>query len=64
MSNQIMRQNRLQAYAEAAGIQPGDGGMPAYSTADSLRKTMEKMRDQEYMITVEIGGNDAHDETV
>ena len=38
--------------------------MPAYSTAGTLRKTLEQMGDQEYMITVEIGGQDEYDETV
>ena len=64
MSYQEMGRTRLQAYAELAGIRTGDGGMPAYSTADTLRKTMEQMGDQEYMITVEIGGQDEYDETV
>ena len=64
MSYQEMRRIRLQAYADLAGIKTGDGGMPAYSTAGTLRKTLEQMGDQEYMITVEIGGIDEYDETV
>ena len=64
MSIQETRRNRIMAYAERAGIRSGDGGMPTYSTADTLRRTMEQMRDQEYMITVEIGGKDEYDETV
>ena len=64
MSYQEMTRTRLQAYAAQAGIKAGDAGMPAYSTAGTLRKTLEQMGDQEYMITVEIGGQDEYDETV
>ncbi len=58
MSYQEMSRSRLQAYAAQAGIKTGDAGMPAYSTAGTLRKTLEQMGDQEYMITVEIGGQE------
>ena len=64
MSYQEMTRTRLQAYADLAGIKTGDAGMPVYSTAGTLRKTLEQMGDQEYMITVEIGGQDEYDEIV
>ena len=64
MSFQDLRNARILAYADEAGISIGDGGMPAYSTADTLRRRLEQMGDQEYMITVEIGGKDEYDETV
>ena len=66
MSFEEMRNARLSAYANAMGISQGGhtDGMPAYSTAGTLRKTMVQMKDQEYMISVEIGGKDEYDETV
>ena len=66
MMNEEMRRSRIFAYANALGFQTEEikDGMPAYSTADTLRKTMEQMEDQEYMISVEMGGKDAYDETV
>lgn len=66
MSFEEMRNARLSAYANAIGISQGshNDGMPAYSTAGTLRKTMDQMKDQEYMISVEIGGKDEYDETV
>ena len=66
MSFEEMRNARLCAYANAMGISQGNhtDGMPAYSTAGTLRKTMDQMKDQEYMISVEIGGKDEYDETV
>ena len=64
MSFQDMRNARILAYAGEAGISIGSGGMPAYSTAETLRRRLEEMGDQEYMITVEIGGRDEYDETV
>ena len=66
MMNEEMRRSRILAYANALGIQTEEieDGMPAYSTAGTLRKTMEQMEDQEYMISVEMGGKDAYDETV
>ena len=61
-----MRGARMQAYASALGIHVnnGEGGMPAFSTAGTLRETMDQMGDQKYMITVEIGGKDEFEETV
>ena len=56
MSYQEMSRSRLQAYAAQAGIKTGDAGMPAYSTAGTLRKTLEQMGDQEYMITYQSDG--------
>ena len=66
MSFEEMRNARLSAYANAMGISQSShhDGMPAYSTAGTLRKTMDQMKDQEYMISVEIGGKDEYDETV
>ena len=66
MKFEEMRSARMQAYANALGIRVnnGEGGMPAFSTADTLRETMDQMGDQEYMISVEIGGKDEFDETV
>ena len=60
MKFEEMRGARMQAYANALGIRVnnGEGGMPAFSTAGSLRETMDQMGDQEYMISVEIGGKD------
>ena len=57
---------RMQAYANALRIRVnnGEGGMPAFSTAVTLRETMDQMGDQEYMMSVEIGGKDEFDETV
>ena len=66
MNFEEMKNTRLTAYAKALGINSGgdNSGMPAYSTARSLRKTMDQMKDEEYMISVEIGGKDEYDETV
>lgn len=66
MSFVEMRNARLSAYANVMGISQGSHSeeMPAYSTAGTLRKTMDQMKDQEYMISVEIGGKDEYDETV
>lgn len=64
MSYQDMRNARILAYADEAGISIGSGGMPVYSTADTLRRKLEQMGDQEFMITVEIGGSDEYDETL
>ena len=66
MKFEEMRGARMQAYANALGIRVnnGEGGMPAFSTAGSLRETMDQMGNQEYMISVEIGGKDEFDETV
>ena len=52
MKFEEMRSARMQAYANALGIRVnnGEGGMPAFSTAGSLRETMDQMGDQEYMI--------------
>ena len=66
MKIEEMRGARMQAYANALGIRVnnGEGGMPAFSTAGTLRETMDQMGDQEYMISVEIGGKDEFEETV
>ncbi len=65
MSNEEMRMNRYLAYANVLGIHSGsEEGMPAYSTTGTLRSRMDQMKDQEYMISVEIGGKDEYDETV
>ena len=66
MKFEDMKATRMQAYANALGIRvnDGEGGMPAFSTAGSLRETMDQMGDQEYMISVEIGGKDEFEETV
>ena len=64
MSYQEMSRSRLQAYAAQAGIKTGDAGMPSYSTTATLRERMDQMGEQEYMISVEIGGKDEYDETV
>ena len=65
MRNEEMRMNRYLAYANALGICSGsEEGMPTYSTVGTLRSRMDQMKDQEYMISVEIGGKDEYDETV
>ncbi|MDY6335367.1 MAG: hypothetical protein SPL56_11300 [Lachnospiraceae bacterium] len=66
MKFEEMRDARIQAYANALGIRMnnGEGGMPAFSTAATLRETLGQMGDQEYMISVEIGGKDEFEETV
>ena len=66
MKFEEMRGARIQAYANVLGIRMnnGEGGMPAFSTAGTLRETMDQMGEQEYMISVEIGGKDEFDETV
>ena len=66
MRNEEMRMSRYLAYANALGIHTeGDaGGMPSYSTTATLRERMDQMGEQEYMISVEIGGKDEYDETV
>lgn len=66
MMNEEMRKSRILAYANALEIQTEKlkDGIPAYSTASTFRKTMEQMEDREYMISVEMGGKDAYDETV
>ena len=66
MKFEEMRGTRIQAYANAFGIRVNNGedGMPAFSTAGTLRETIDQMGDQEYMISVEIGGKDEFDETV
>lgn len=66
MSFEEMRNARLSAYANAMGISQDNhtDWMPAYSTDGTVRKTMDKLKDQEFMISVEIGGKDEYDETV
>ena len=66
MSFEEMRNARLMAYVDVMGFSQDNhaDGMPAYSTAGILRKTMDQMKDQEYMISVEIGGKDEYNETV
>ena len=66
MKFEEMRGARTQADAKALGIRMnnGEGGMPAFSTTGTLRETMDQMGDQEYMISVEIGGKDEFEETV
>ena len=66
MKYEEMRGARMQAYANALGIRMnnGEGGMPAFSTVCTLRETLDQMGNQEYMITVEIGGKDEFEETV
>ena len=61
-----MRGASMQAYANALGIRVNSGevGMPAFSTSGTLRETMDQMGDQEYMISVEIGGKNEFEETV
>ena len=66
MKFEEMRGASMQAYANALGIclNNGEGGMPAFSTSGTLRETMDQMGDQEYMISVEIGGTDEFEESV
>lgn len=66
MKYEKMRGASMRAYANALGIclDNGKGGMPAFSTSGTLRKTMDQMGDQEYMISVEIGGTDEFEESV
>ena len=47
MKFEEMRCARMQAYANALGIRvnSGEGGMPAFSTAGTLRETMDQMGD-------------------
>ena len=66
MKYEKMRGASMRAYANALGIclDNGKGGMPAFSTSGTLRETMDQMGDQEYMISVEIGGTDEFEESV
>ena len=66
MKFEEMRGASMQAYANALGIclNNGEGGMPAFSTTGTLRETMDQMGDQEYMISVEIGGKDEFEESI
>jgi hypothetical protein len=66
MKFEEMRSARMQAYANALGINMNnsESGMPAFSTVGTLRETMDQVGDQEYMISVEIGGKDEFEETV
>lgn len=66
MKFEKMRGASMRAYANALGIcsDNGKGGMPAFSTSGTLRETMDQMGDQEYMISVEIGGTDEFEESV
>ena len=66
MKFEEMRGASMQAYTNALGIRvnSGEGGMPAFSTSGTLRETMDQMGDQEYMISVEIGGKNEFEETV
>lgn len=66
MKFEEMRGVSMQAYANPLGIRldNGEGGMPVFSTSGTLRETMDQMGDQEYMISVEIGGKDEFEEGV
>ena len=47
MKFEEMRGARMQAYANALGIRVnnGEGGMPAFSTAGTLRETMDQIHE-------------------
>ena len=66
MKFEEIRGARMQAYANALGIRVnnGEGGMPAFSTAGTLRETMDQMGEQGYVSSVEIGGKDEFEESV
>lgn len=61
-----MRGASMQAYSNALGIRldNGEGEMPTFSTSGTIREAMDQMGDQEYMISVEIGGKDEFEESV